>query len=120
MPLSRLVPVLNDTYWLSRVIHQLLHVSFCEYSISLLNLPMIPLSLILSGRQRSRNFRFLVLNLAAWYLQALSQFSGLHFYYKKIVGTIVQSSLLSFIHKFPHYPRTLFRCGLQLVDTYQL
>ena len=37
-PLSRLVLVLNDTHELSRIIHKLLQLSFCVYSISLLNL----------------------------------------------------------------------------------
>ena len=32
------MPVLNNTHGLSRIIHQLLYVSLCVYSISLLNL----------------------------------------------------------------------------------
>ena len=63
--LSRLVPVLNDTHSLSRIIHQLLHVSLCVNSISLLNLSIFLLSLILSGKQRFWAFRSLARNLAA-------------------------------------------------------
>ena len=45
---SRLVPVPNDIHRLSRIIFQLLHVSLCVDSISVLNLSIFPLSLILS------------------------------------------------------------------------
>ena len=46
VPLSWLVPMLNDTHRLSRILFQLLHVSLCVDSISLLNLFIILLSLI--------------------------------------------------------------------------
>ena len=45
---SRLVPVPNDIDRLSRIIFQLLHVSLCVDSISVLNLSIFPLLLILS------------------------------------------------------------------------
>ena len=73
-PLSRLVLVLNDTHELSRIIHKLFQLSFCVYSISLLNLSFFLLSFILSRQQRFRSFRSLALNLAAYYSQALQQF----------------------------------------------
>ena len=57
--------VLNDTHWLSRIIHQLLRISLCVYSISLLNFSIFLLSLTISERQRSRSFRSLTLNFAA-------------------------------------------------------
>ena len=47
-PQSRLVSVLNDTHWLAWITQQMLHVSLCEYSISLRNLSTFLLSLILS------------------------------------------------------------------------
>ena len=48
--LSQLVPVLNDTHELSRIIHQLLHISLCVYSISL-NLAIFLLLVILSDNK---------------------------------------------------------------------
>ena len=46
VPLSWLVPIINDAHRLSRILFQLLHVSLCVDSISLLNLFIILLSLI--------------------------------------------------------------------------
>ena len=74
---GRIVPVLNNTHGLSRIIHQLLYVSLCVYSISLLNLSIFFWSFILPGRQRSRSFRSLALNLAFTSVIAILVFAPL-------------------------------------------
>ena len=91
--LSQLVPVLNDTHELSRIIHQLLHISLCVYSISL-NLAIFLLSVILSdnkdhGISGPQNSMY----------KCHCNFHAFKFAMKIL---LVQSGLLSFqIHSFP-------------------